>query len=120
MFRALGWIVARGWLWLLLAWVLVFVGAMYFAPEWASVAKEGEFGFLPDRMPSRIGQKLFDQAFPDEVLASSVVLIVRRNAAPDELTDGDRQFVNETLVRGLRDMAGQAAPSGSETEPGNV
>ncbi len=120
MFRALGWIVARGWFWLLLAWVLVFVGATYFAPEWSSVAKEGEFGFLPDRMPSRIGDKLFDQAFPDEVLASSVVLIVRRHAVPDELTDGDRQFVNETLVARLREMAGLGAMSGSGTEPERV
>ncbi len=107
MFQALGQAVVRRGIWLVVAWLVLLVTVWRSAPEWNAVAKQGEFGFLPDATASRQGQKLLHQAFPDEVLGSSVVLVVRREATDSGLTETDHSFVKETLVPRLRDLADQ-------------
>lgn len=107
MFHALGQAVVRRGIWLVVAWLVLLVTVWRSAPEWNTVAKQGEFGFLPDATASRQGQKLLHQAFPDEVLGSSVVLVIRREATDSGLTETDHSFVKETLVPRLRDLADQ-------------
>lgn len=103
MFRALGASIARHWWLWLLSWVLALGLANHFAPPWTSVAKDGEFDFLPDRLPSRQGDKLFQQAFPGEKLASSVVLVIHRDESA--LTSDERQQLSELLLSKLKALA---------------
>ena len=105
MFHAIGQAVARRGGWLIVAWAVLLVTVWRSAPEWSSVAKPGEFDFLPDYTTSRQGQKLLAKAFPNEVLGSSAVLVVQRDAKDSELTENDKRFVNETLVPRLRELA---------------
>ena len=79
MFHAIGHAVARRGGWLIVAWAVLLVTVWRSAPEWSSVAKPGEFDFLPDYTTSRQGQKLLAKAFPNEVLGSSAVLVVQRD-----------------------------------------
>lgn len=105
MFQGLADCVVRRGRWLAAAWVLLLVAASALAPEWDSVAKNGEFDALPESTPSRQGQKLFESAFPNEESSSSIVLVVRRESADVVLSDTDRAFVAETLVPRLRTLA---------------
>ena len=105
MFHAIGRAVARRGIWLIVAWLVLLGTVWRTAPEWNDVAKQGEFGFLPDYTASRQSQKLLNQAFPDDVIGSSVVLVVQRAAADSGLTEFDQSFVNETLVPRLRELA---------------
>lgn len=103
MFRALGASVARYWGIWLLCWIAAFATAAVFAPKWETVAKDGEFDFLPDRLPSRQGEKLFQQAFPNEKLASSVVLVVHRDS--DRLTKNEQRQIAEQLTSKLKSLS---------------
>lgn len=105
MFHAIGQAVARRGGWLIVAWAVLLVTVWRSAPEWSVVAKPGEFDFLPDYTTSRQGQKLLAKAFPNEVLGSSVVLVVQRDAKDSDLTESDKRFVNESLVPRLRELA---------------
>ncbi len=105
MFHAIGQAVARRGGLLVVAWLVLFVSVWRSAPEWSVVAKPGEFDFLPDYTASRKGQKLLNQAYPDDVLGSSVVLVIHRAATDSGLTESDRGFVNDTLVPRLRELA---------------
>lgn len=105
MFHAIGQTVARRGSWLIVAWLVLLVAAWRSAPEWSVVAKQGEFDFLPDDTPSRQGQKLLSQAFPEDVLGSSVVLVVHREANDSGLTKSDQNFVNGLLVPRLHELA---------------
>ena len=104
MFHVIGQSVARRGGWLVVAWAVLLVTVWRSAPEWNVVAKPGEFDFLPDYTTSRQGQKLLNKAFPDEVLGSSVVLVIQRDAKDSDLTDADQKFVKETLVVRLREL----------------
>ena len=68
MFHAIGRAVARRGIWLIVAWLVLLGTVWRTAPEWNDVAKQGEFGFLPDYTASRQSQKLLNQAFPDDVI----------------------------------------------------
>ena len=105
MFQAIGQAVVRRGGWLAIAWLVLLVTVWRAAPEWTTVAKQGEFGFLPDATASRQAQKLMNEAFPDAVLGSSVVLVISREATDSTLTDADQSFVNEKLVPRLRELA---------------
>ena len=104
MFRALGASIARHWWLWLVSWALALGLASFLAPTWTSVAKDGEFDFLPDRLPSRQGDKLFQQAFPGEKLASSVVLVVHRDDSA--ISSDERQALSELLVSKLKALIG--------------
>ena len=65
MFARLASFVARYWVLVLAAWVVIPVGIHLVAPRWDDVAKEGDFAYLPDRMTSCRGDKLISLAFPN-------------------------------------------------------
>jgi RND superfamily putative drug exporter len=105
MFHAIGQAVARRGSLFVVAWLALLVSVWRSAPEWNVVAKSGEFDFLPDSTPSRQGQKLLNQAFPNEEFGSSVVLVVHRGGTDAGLlTESDKSFVNQTLVPRLREL----------------
>ncbi len=86
MFRVLGNTVVRYWQIVLTCWILAVAGISYIAPEWSTVVQNGEFVFLPEDSPSLLGEKLFKRAFPDDLLASSIVIVVRREHGDQGLT----------------------------------
>ena len=106
MFRFLGNAVVRLWPLLLVAWIGVLIVARGSAPEWTNVVTDGEFEFLPDSSPSLRGERLFKKAFPDDVLSSSVVIVVRR--VRKALLEQDKDFIENTLKPRLEKIANDA------------
>ncbi|MFN8707163.1 MAG: MMPL family transporter [Planctomyces sp.] len=88
------------------AWLIVLILSVSLSPEWTSVIQNGEFAFLPETSPSRQAEANFRSAFPDDVLASSLVLVVRRESSADGLTDADRAFISDVLVPDLHQLIG--------------
>jgi RND superfamily putative drug exporter len=106
MFRLLGNAVASSWRWLLTGWLLALAVLVAVAPQWNSVVEDGEFVFLPDSAPSLQAERTFQQAFPDDLLGSSIVLVVRRDNNPqDALQEQDREFIDTVLKPRLEQIA---------------
>ena len=96
-------------------WALLLLTSVLMAPEWSTVIENGEFAFLPDDSPSRLAEIGFRTAFPDDMLESSVVLVVRREDGSVDrnktevkpgLQDEDRRFITDVLVPELHDLTG--------------
>ena len=79
------------------------------------MAADGEFRYLPDRLPSRQGEKLFQQAFSRDLLGSSIVIVSRR-LQEDGLTDTDRGFIENTLKPNLKSIADRYGGVALESE----
>ena len=101
-------------------WALALLIAVLMAPEWSSVVQNGEFAFLPDDAPSRLAEIGFRTAFPDDMLESSVVLVVRREAGSVDrnktdvragLQPEDRLFITQVLVPELHQLTGLQLPA---------
>jgi len=105
MFHVLGQFVVRWWKILLVAWICLLVGVRISAPEWDSVVQTGEFAFLPDHYPSRQGEEMFRRTFPNDMLSSSVVIVVRRESHPDGLLEADEIFIQQVLKPRLIEIA---------------
>ncbi len=80
-------VVTRHWGWVIGFWIVLAVGLKLIAPPWESVAKDGDFEFLPSNLPSRVGQRLLDEAFPTQRARSRMVIIVQREDAPLQNAD---------------------------------
>ncbi len=115
MFSILGKFVSRFGLVLLGVWVVTLVGITLIAPRWRDVAHSGEFSYLPEDSPSRQGERLLKQAFPDERTESSLVIVLHREDAGG-LRDADKQFVAETLEPGLKQIAETEIEGEGESE----
>lgn len=110
MFQTLGKLVSRTWPLLLVAWLAVLVGLKMTAPPWRSVAREGEFAFLPKDSPSLAAEELFQKAW-GVPLASNVVIVVRRESSPTGLLDSDKTFINDVLRERLEKIADEETVS---------
>jgi RND superfamily putative drug exporter len=105
MFQVLGNTVSRAWALLLLGWVALLVCSWALAPSWDKIGKDGEFAFLPADAPSRRGEQLFREAFPNSFYGSSVVLVVSRENNESGLLDQDRKFITDVLTPELGEIA---------------
>lgn len=92
-------------------WALLLLISIVTAPVWSSVVQNGEFAFLPVDVPSRLAEQGFRRAFPEDMLESSIVLVVRREVGEQGLIDADRQFIVNTLVPELHRIAGLPLPA---------
>lgn len=110
MFQSLGKLVSRTWPLLLVGWLVALGGLKAVAPPWRSVAREGEFAFLPKDSPSLAAEELFQKAW-GVPLASNVVIVVRRESSPTGLLDTDRTFINDVLRERLEAIADEETPS---------
>jgi RND superfamily putative drug exporter len=122
MFRALGACVTRIWPFLLIIWVLLLAVVWLKAPPWQEVAQDQQFGLLPADVPSRVSGRKFAEAFPDERLASSVVLVIERPEGQSGSTDREQKFIEDVLEPGLRQIADEegglaSEPKVSDEEP---
>src|SRR4029077_9546367 len=79
-FAAIGGFVNRIWLALLAGWIVLAVVLHLVAPDWSTIAQDGEFSFLPPDSPSRRADELFNKAFPQDLLSSSIVIVVSRES----------------------------------------
>ncbi|MEX0718304.1 MAG: MMPL family transporter [Planctomycetaceae bacterium] len=95
MFQRLGNFNTRFWPVLLVGWVGAAVVLGMLAPAWDDVVQDGEFAYLPKSSPSLRAEELFEEAFPDDLLRSSVVLVVRRENGLDERDD---EFIQTVLT----------------------
>jgi RND superfamily putative drug exporter len=114
MFRSLGHLIARRWWIVLLLWVGGTIALSVMAPPIDDVTIPGEFNFLPDSASTRRGEELFKKAFPNDLLGSSVVIVVEHQGKP--LTDADLDFIENTLKPQLQSLMPQDTGTDSEIE----
>jgi RND superfamily putative drug exporter len=70
-----------------LAWAAIAITLRVAAPDWKTVALDGDFDYLPAEMTSVAGGRLLDEAFPGERSRSQIVLVLARDAeSPDKPT----------------------------------
>ena len=105
MFERLGKFIERRWPFVLVFWAIALLAAIGVHPmKWYSskcpdlmheVAQDGEFSFLPPNMQSLLGEQLLANAFPEDLLKSSVVIVVRRYHQP--IRPEDMEFIEQVL-----------------------
>ena len=107
MFEWLGKLVERRWQAILVLWGVSLCAAIGIHAEWYNflfgthiktfnqAATDGEFGFLPGNVQSLRGEQLLAKAFPDDLLKSSLVIVVRRQ--DQALQPEDEAFIEDTL-----------------------
>src|SRR5437763_4638127 len=104
-FPFLGRVVRRAWPLLLALWVALCLVTWWAAPPWEEVAQDREFAFLPENSPSRRADEVLQKAFPDDHLASNIVLVLHRAEDRAGALDRDLKFIDEVLEPGLRKIA---------------
>ena len=97
LFKRLGDITAKHAFLILAAWVALLVVCISTAPKWEDVVQNGEFAFLPEDSPSRIATEGFREAFPNDLLASTLVLLVRRESS-DGLLKSDYDYLTARVI----------------------
>jgi RND superfamily putative drug exporter len=117
MFPFIGKMVRRAWPLLLLGWVVLLLASRYAAPPWEQVAQDKEFAFLPENSPSRQAEDLFARAFPDDRLASNVVLVLHRSGGETGYLDSDLKFISNVLEPGIRQIAEAEGGLAYEVKP---
>lgn len=83
-------LINRHWMWLLIGWVLLAGGLKMVSPSWDEIAKDGDLEYLPADVPSLRGERLLQEAFPNEQAHSQVSVVLSRGGEP--LTPDDRRF----------------------------
>lgn len=83
-------LINRHWLWLLIGWIVLAGGLKLVAPTWDQIAKDGDLEYLPAEVASLRGERLLQQAFPNEQAHSQLVVALSRGGEP--LTADDRRF----------------------------
>lgn len=80
-------LVTRYWPVVIAAWLGVAVLLHNIAPRWDSIAADGDLTFLPDSVPSAVGQRAVAAAFPGALARSQLIFLCATQA--DELSTGD-------------------------------
>ncbi len=110
MFSRLGRLVTRAPLLLVIVWIAIGVVTHATAPEWTSVAQQGEFIFLPEDVPSKEAERLYREAFQAQAdatgvqqdpLGSNVVIVALREDLPNGMTAADSRFIDRVIRPGL-------------------
>lgn len=79
MFTRLAQLVTRRWMLVVAVWLTALVGVRAVAPPWKSVTHDGDFAYLPEHMPSVVGEKWMTEAFPRQRGRSQVVIAIARD-----------------------------------------
>lgn len=107
-------------------WVVTCAALWTSADNFENVVVDGEFAYLPDSVPSRRAEDLYDRAFGSEVdsddverdlVRSSIVLVVRRRQHPDGLLPRDREFVEEVVRPKINEIAESHGGLAQKQEP---
>jgi RND superfamily putative drug exporter len=89
----------------LAGWGVLLLATWLAAPPWDEVAQDREFAFLPEDAPSRRAEAVFAQAFPEDHLASSIVLVLSRAGSSPGQLQSDLKFIEDDLYPSLRQIA---------------
>jgi RND superfamily putative drug exporter len=95
LFKPLGDYVARHWLVVVLGWIAVLAAVWLWAPGWDQITLDGDFAYLPDNRTSVRGQRLLEEAFPDHICKSQLVLVVARDHG--KLSERDYEVADALL-----------------------
>ena len=87
LFKRLGDLTARHAVLIVVAWVVLLAVSVRVAPPWESVVANGEFAFLPENSDSVVANGVFREAFPDDQMRSTVVLIGLKFVAAPHLAE---------------------------------
>lgn len=111
MFSRLGRLVTRAPLALVIVWIAIGVVTHATAPDWTTVAQQGEFIFLPEDVPSKTAERLYRDAFQpqddgsgggqQDPLGSNVVIVALREDLPGGMTAADSRFIDRVIRPGL-------------------
>ncbi|MFL5243733.1 MAG: MMPL family transporter [Gemmataceae bacterium] len=96
MFRFLGRLTATYPSTICMLWVVADLALAWLAPTWDSRAVDDDIHFLPQRCASVRGFQLLEQAFPQDVFASRVVLALERADGP--LTEADFALADQCVT----------------------
>ena len=116
LFKSLGDITAKHATLIVLAWIGLLVACVVTAPPWETVVENGEFAFLPKDSPSRIANTMFRQAFPDDQMRSTLVLIARRESDADGLQPSDFDYLAQQVLPELHKIVGLPMPNREQEE----
>lgn len=83
-------LINRHWHWLLIGWIVLAGGLKLIAPGWDEVAKDGDLEYLPAEVASLRGERLLQEAFPNEKAHSQISVILSRGG--EKLEADDRRF----------------------------
>lgn len=95
--RFASWVLRRRVL-IITAWIVFAVIAKLGAPDWKSIAYDGDFDYLPAWTSSVAGDRLLDNAFPAQRSRSQIVLVIARVSEALEPAD---EVVSLDLLRRL-------------------
>lgn len=127
MFERLGRFVSRWPLPIAAAWIAVSILTHATSPDWSSVARQGEFAFLPEDSRSIDAERLYREAWEhsrqsgeegrkvhQDVLGSNVVIVLQREDLPAGLSRDDFEFILSVLRPGLHAIQ-MTTPPGYDT-----
>ena len=117
MLYSFGRLVSRFWYLVLVVWLLLLTACWSAAPPWSEVAQDREFAFLPADAPSRRAEEIFAKAFPDDRLASNLVLVLHRPGPETGSLEGDLKFIEDTFEPALRKIATSEGGLASDAAP---
>ncbi len=83
-------LINRHWAWLLVGWIVLAIALKAIAPTWDEIARDGDLEYLPPSVPSLRGEKLLQEAFPNEKAHSQVSIVLSRDG--EKLLPDDRRF----------------------------
>ncbi|MDX1925324.1 MAG: MMPL family transporter [Pirellulaceae bacterium] len=90
-------IVTRYWPFVIASWLVLAVTLRLVAPDWDSIAADGDLQFLPDDVPSAVGQRTMDSAFPGTQSRSQMMLVFANPSAKQ--APGDLFFALDVARR---------------------
>jgi RND superfamily putative drug exporter len=70
-------------------WVVLGLMVALIAPDWDRNSQDDDIRFLPQRCPSVRGYQLLQKAFPQDVFASRLILVIERSDGPLSAADLD-------------------------------
>lgn len=88
------------------AWLVIAVLLKAIAPPWSEIAADGDLAFLPSNVPSAIGQRELEKAFPGSQSRSQMVIVFANREK--ELSTGDLALAMD-VTRHLHLMAAKSA-----------
>jgi RND superfamily putative drug exporter len=91
-------LVIHRWRWVLVFWLLVTGLLAWTAPDWRSVAYDGDFEYLPAEMKTVAASQVLDEAFPGTRPRSQIVLVLARS---DRALEKPELVVGDDLLRRL-------------------
>ena len=106
MFARLGELVSRHSYLTILVWAGLALMLRLLAPAWDDITDDRDLAHLPARMPSVVGERLVEAAFPANRTKSQIVLIVAREGQeprPSDLRVADALATRFHLLHGAAD-----------------